>query len=175
MKEPNMSSASEPINFTEKSLTNRGAVTVMTPSRARGPQRSFTSAAATMKQTAARAIMAALLIASLLTAAISFAAVAAAKGQEGGMVCTGTQMTSGTCVPTALQATPIGSVPLGCKPSGADTVACGRLGSHEPAAAAAQSAGSAANGPSQAPATPAGKHSGATADAKPQASRHAAR
>jgi hypothetical protein len=111
MKEPNMSSASEPINFTEKSLTNRGAVTVMTPSRARGPQRSFASAAATMKQTAARAIMAALLIASLLTAAISFAALAAAKGQEGGVVCTGTQMTSGTCVPTALQATPIGSVP----------------------------------------------------------------
>jgi hypothetical protein len=170
-----MSSASEPINFAEKSLTNRGAVAAMTPSRACGHQRTFTSVAATMKQTAARAITAALLIASLLTAAISFAAVAAAKGQEGGVVCTGTQMTSGTCQPTALQATPIGSVPLGCKPTSDDTVACGRLGSHEPAAAAAQSAGSAANGPTQALATPPGKHSGATADAKPQASRHAAR
>jgi hypothetical protein len=170
-----MSSASEPITFTEKSLTNRGAVTAMTASRARGPQRTFTSVAATMKQTAARAIMAGLLIAALLTAAISFAAVAAAKGQEGGIVCTGTQMTAGTCQPTALQATPIGSVPLGCKPSSDDTVACGRLGSHEEAAAAAQSAGSAVSGPTQAISTPSGTQSGVTAGAQPQASRHAAR
>jgi hypothetical protein len=84
-------------------------------------------------------------------------------------------MTSGTCQPTALQATPIGSVPLGCKPSSDDTVACGRAGSHEAAAAAARSAGSAANGPTQALATPSAKDSGATADAQPEASRHAAR
>ena len=110
-------------------------------SSAYGPQKTFTSVAATMKQTGARALMAGLLIAALMTAAISFAALAAAKGQEGGVVCTGTQMTSGTCQPTALQATPIAEIPLGCKPSSHDSVACGRLGSHETAAAAAQSAG----------------------------------
>lgn len=144
-------------------------------SSAYGPQKTFTSVAATMKQTAARALMAGLLIAALMTAAISFAALAAAKGQEGGVVCTGTQMTSGTCQPTALQATPIAEIPLGCKPSSHDSVACGRLGSHETAAAAAQSAGPAANGPTQALATPPGKHSDVTPGAQPQASRHAAR
>jgi hypothetical protein len=139
-----------------------------------GPQKTFTSVAATMKQTAARALMAGLLIAALMTAAISFAELAAAKGQEGGVVCTGTQMTTATCQPTALQATPIAAIPLGCKPSSQDSVACGRLGSHEAAAAAAQQAGPAANGPIQALATPPSTHSDVTPGAQPQASRHAA-
>jgi hypothetical protein len=144
-------------------------------SSAWGPQKTFTSVAATMKQTAARALMAGLFIAVLMTAAINLAPLAAAKGQEGGVACTGTQMTSGTCQPVALQATPIAEIPLGCKPSSHDTVACGRLGSHEAAAAPAQSAGPAAIDPTQALGTPPGKHSDVTPGAQPQASRHAAR
>jgi len=119
--------------------------------------------------------MAGLLIAALMTAAISFAPLALANGLEGGVVCTGTQMTSGTCRPMAMQATPIAEIPLGCKPSSHDSVACGRLGSHEAAAAAAQPAGPAASGPTQALATPPGKHSDVTPGAQRQASRHAAR
>jgi hypothetical protein len=120
-----------------------------------------------IKQTFDTAIMAALLIAALLTAAVSLAAVATAKGQEGGVVCTGTELTAGSCQPMALQATPIASIPLGCQPSSGDTVACGRRGYHVAAAeAAAQSAGSAVSGPTQAGAMPGGQ---------PQASRHAAR
>lgn len=115
----------------------------------RAPNPTFTSVAATMKQTADRVIAAGLLVASLLIAAVGFAAVAAAKGQEGGIVCTGTQMAAGTCQPMAVQATPIGSVPLGCQPSSLDTIACGRRGYHVDAAAAAQSQGLA---------TPGGKH-----------------
>jgi hypothetical protein len=145
-----MSSASEPISFPDKSVTNRGAATAMAPSGACRPQRTITSLAATVKQATHRAIMVGLLVASLLIGAVSIAAVATAKGQEGGVVCTGTQLAAATCQPTALRSTPIGSVPLGCKPSSHDTVACGRRGYHESAAAAAQSAGSAANGPTQA-------------------------
>jgi hypothetical protein len=171
-----MSRASQPIKFAGAPLSNRGAVTAINPRGACRPQRTFTSLAATMKQAAKRAIMAGLLVASLLIGEVSFAAVVTAKGQEGGAVCTGTQMAADTCQPMALQSTPIGSVPLGCKPSGNDTVACGRLGYHEWAAApAARSAGSAENGPAQALATPPGKHSGVTASAQPHASRHAAR
>jgi hypothetical protein len=119
----------------------------------------------TVKQAAARAIMAGLLLASLLIGALSFAAVATAKGVEGGVVCTGPDLRGGTCQPHALSATPIGSTPLGCKPSSGDTMACGRRGSHLEVAPGAQSAGSAANGPG----------SGVTAGAQPQAGRHAGR
>ena len=119
--------------------------------------------------------MAGLLTASLMTGAVSFAAEATAKGQEGGVVCTGTQMASGPCQPRALQATPIGSVPLGCQPSSGDTIACGRRGYHVEVLGTAQSPGSAVNGPTQALATPASTHSGVTSAAQPQASRHAAR
>ena len=125
----------------------------------------------TVKQAAARAIMAGLLLASLLIGAVSFAAVATAKGQEGGVVCTGTELAAGTCQPRALSATPIGSMPLGCQPSSGDTMACGRRTSHVEAVQGAQSAQSAANGPTQASST----QPGATAGAQPQASRHAGR
>jgi hypothetical protein len=130
-----------------------------------------------IRQTVETAIMAALVIAALLTAAISLAAVATAKGQEGGVVCTGTQLTAGSCQPMALQATPIGSMPLGCQPSSGDSVACGRRGFHvaAAAAAAAQSAESTVSGPTQAVDSPSGQHSGITDGAQPQASRHAAR
>jgi hypothetical protein len=174
MKKPNMSRASQSINFAGAPLSNRGAVTAINPRGACRPERTFTSLAATMKQAAKRAIMAGLLVASLLIGAVSFAAVVTAKGQEGGAVCTGTQMAADTCQPMALQSTPIGSVPLGCKPSSNDTVACGRLSYHE-SAAPALSAGSAENGPAQALATRPGTHSGVTASAQPHASRHAAR
>jgi hypothetical protein len=129
----------------------------------------------TVKQAAARAIMAGFLLASLLIGAVSFAAVATAKGQEGGVVCTGTQLAGGTCHPRALSATPIGSMPLGCQPSSGDTMACGRRTFHLEGAPGAQSAESAANGPTQAFATQPGTHSGVTAGAQPQASRHAGR
>ena len=154
-----MSRAFEPINFAD-----RGVVTAMTPGRVRG------TLVVTVRQAVARAIVAGLLLASLLIGAVSFAAVATAKGQEGGVVCTGTQLTAGSCHAQALQATPIGSMPLGCKPSSGDTMACGRLGAHE-TAPAPQSAGSAANGPTQPLATQPGTRSGA----QPQASRHAGR
>jgi hypothetical protein len=109
--------------------------------------------------TAKRAIMAGLLTASLMTGAVSLAAVAIAKGQEGGVVCTGTQMTGGTCRPQAMQATPIGSVPLGCQPSSGDSIACGRRGFHVFLSEEGPSAGSAVNGPAQAAAqAPAGRH-----------------
>jgi hypothetical protein len=114
-----MSSAYEPNTFAQTSLTNPGT------GRPRG--------------IAKRAIVAGLLTASLITGAIGFAADATAKGQEGGVVCTGTQMASKTCQPRALQATPIGSVPLGCQPSSGDTVACGRRTFHVDTLGAAQS------------------------------------
>ena len=123
----------------------------------------------TIHTVAKRAIMAGLLIASLLIGALSVAPVSSAKGTEGGVVCTGTELTGDTCQPRALQATPIGSMPLGCQPSSGDTVACGRRGSH--LAPAPQSAGSAVNGAAQALA----QHSGVTAGTQPQPSRHAAR
>jgi hypothetical protein len=170
-----MSSASEPIDFADKSLTNRGVVTVTTPSRACGPRRTVTSVAATMKQTANKAVMAGLLVASLLTGAVSFAPLATAKGQEGGVVCTGIEMASSTCHPKAVQGTPIGSVPLGCQPSSNNTIACGRLGYHEFAAGPAPTAGSAVSGPRETLAAPPSKHSGVTASAQPQASHHASR
>jgi len=166
-----MSSTSEPIGLTDKPPTNRAVVTAITPNRVHRPQTAFTTLAATITQTAHRAIVGGLLIAALLTAAISLAAPATAKGQEGGVVCTGTQMASNTCQPKASQATPIGSIPLGCKPSSNDTVACGRRGYHVDTAPPAQSAGSAANGPTQAPAT----RSGITTGAQPQQNRHAPR
>jgi hypothetical protein len=172
---PVRTSMSKPVKFADKSLTDRAVVAALPPGRVRRPQRIFIPLAATMRQIAARALMAALLFACILAATISFAPFAAAKGQEGGVVCTGTEMAAGTCRANALQATPIGSVPLGCQPSSHDTVACGRLGYHEFAGAPAPSAGSASNGPTQATATPPGMHSGVTAGAQPQASRHASR
>lgn len=129
-----------------------------------------------MKQTADRILMAALLVACILAAAVSFASMANAKGQEGGVVCTGTQMAARTCEPKPLSSTPIGSIPLGCKPSSGETVACGRAGPHRLAAAEGQRArGPAVGGPTQAFATPATGRSGVTATAQPQAGRHAAR
>jgi hypothetical protein len=172
---PVRTSMSEPITLTDKSLTDRAVVAAIPPSPVRRPQRLFTALAAMMNQTAARALMAGLLFACILATAISFAPFAAAKGQEGGVVCTGTEMAAGTCRANALQATPIGSVPLGCQPSSHDTIACGRLGYHEFAAAPAPSAGSASNGPTQALATSPSAHSGVTGGAQPQASRHASR
>jgi hypothetical protein len=163
MEELNMSRPFEPINFAD-----RGVVTAMTPGGVRG------TLVVTVQQAVARAIVAGLLLASLLIGAVSFAAVATAKGQEGGVVCTGTELTAGSCHAQALQATPIGSMPLGCHPSSGDTMACGRRGSHD-IAPAAQSAGSAANGPTQASATQPGTRSGVTAGAQPQASRHVGR
>ena len=155
-----MSRAFEPINFAD-----RGVVTAMTPGRVRG------TLVVTVQQAVARAIVAGLLLASLLIGAVSFAAVATAKGQEGGVVCTGTQLTAGSCHAQALQATPIGSMPLGCQASSGDTMACGRRGFHVEIAAGAPSAESAANGPTQPLATQPGTRSGA----QPQASRHAGR
>lgn len=143
-----MSSPYEPTTFAQKSLTTSNAVTVTTP-----------TAAGRLRGTAKRAIMAGLLTASLMTAAVSFAAEATAKGQEGGVVCTGTQMASGTCQPRAVQATPIGSVPLGCQPSSGETIACGRRGYYVEVLGAAQSP----------------TRSDASAGAQPQAGRHAAR
>jgi hypothetical protein len=172
MKELNMSNGSEPINLIDES--NRAEVTSMTPSRAFGPQRTFTSVAATIKRTADRTITAALLVACILAVAVSFAPVAAAKGQEGGVVCTGTQLPAGNCQPKALQSTPIGSIPLGCKSSSHDTVACGRRGYHV-AAATAQPAGSAVSGPTQTLAAPGGRNSGVTAGGQPRAGGHTAR
>jgi hypothetical protein len=148
MKELDMSSEYEPNAFAQKSLTSSSAVTAMTPTGVGRP-----------RGTAKRAFMAGVLTASLLTGAISFAAEATAKGQEGGVVCTGTQMASGTCQPRALQGTPIGSVPLGCQPNSGDTIACGRRGYHVDVLGAAQSPGSAVNGPTQVGAqSPASRH-----------------
>ena len=83
------------------------------------------------KQTLAKAVIVGMLaVTASLTGAVSFAPAAAAKGQEGGVVCTGPEMASHTCQPAALASTPIGSMPLGCQPSSSDTVACGRRGYH---------------------------------------------
>jgi hypothetical protein len=86
-----------------------------------------------MTKTADRTIIAALVVAYVLAVAVSFAPMSAAKGQEVGIVCTGTELAAGTCEPVPLQSTPIGSVPIGCKPTSSDTIACGRRGSHLPA------------------------------------------
>jgi hypothetical protein len=143
-----MSSAREPNTFPQKSLINGSAVATVRP-----------TGAGRRRGTAKRAIMAGLVTASLMTGAVSFAAAATAKGQEGGVVCTGTQMAGGTCQPQAMQATPIGSVPLGCQPSSGDSIACGRLGFHVFLSEEAQSAGSAVNGPTHAAAqAPASRH-----------------
>ena len=85
----------------------------------------------TVRQTLAKAVVMGLLVLMAgLAGAVSFAPAAAAKGQEGGVVCTGPEMASHTCQPAALASTPIGSMPLGCQPSSGDTVACGRRGFH---------------------------------------------
>lgn len=75
-------------------------------------------------------ILAALLAGCVLAATVGFAPAAAAKGEEDGVVCTGTQLAAGSCHPRAMQSTPIDSVPLGCKPSSQGTVACGRRAVH---------------------------------------------
>jgi hypothetical protein len=137
--------------------------------------RAVGTARMTVKQAAAGAIMAGLLLASLLIGAVSFAALATAKGQEGGVVCTGTELAGGTCQPRALSATPVGSMPLGCQASSGDTMACGRRGFHVEIAAGAPSAESAANGPTRAFATQPGTRSGVSAAAQPRVSRHAGR
>lgn len=85
----------------------------------------------TTRQTLAKAVIMGLLaLTASQAAAVSFAPAAAAKGQEGGVVCTGPEMASHTCQPAALASTPIGSIPLGCQPNSGDTVACGRRGYH---------------------------------------------
>jgi hypothetical protein len=165
----------DPINFADKPRTRRGVVTAPMFSDPCGSHRTVTSLAAKLRQAVKQAIAGGLLFASLLIGAVGFAAAATAKGQEGGVVCTGTQLAADTCQPSPLQATPIDSIPLGCKPSSDDTIACGRRGYHLAAAAAAQSAESTVDGPTQALATPPCNPSGVTAGAQPQASRDAAR
>jgi hypothetical protein len=118
----------EPINFADKPRTRRGVVTAPMFSDPCGSHRTVTSLAAKLRQAFKQAIAAGLLFASLLIGAVGFAAAATAKGQEGGVVCTGTQLAADTCQPSPLQATPIDSIPLGCKPSSDDTIACGTTG-----------------------------------------------
>lgn len=165
----------EPNNFADKPRTRRGVVTAPVFGDPCGPHRTVTSLAAKIRQAVKQAIAADLLFASLLIGAVGFAAAATAKGQEGGVVCTGTQLAADTCQPSPLQATPIDSIPLGCKPSSDDTIACGRRGFHLAAAPAAGSPGSTVNGPTQAPTTPPRHRSGVTAGAQPRAGRHASR
>jgi hypothetical protein len=83
-----------------------------------------------MKDIAVRTIMAAVVAAHISAATVTFASMAAAKGQEGGITCTGRELADGTCKPQPLRSTPIGAIPLGCKPNGHETIACGRRGFH---------------------------------------------
>ena len=79
------------------------------------------------------------LMAAATAVSIGLAPIATAKGQEGGRTCTGPELAHG-CTPVALQQTPLAGMPLGCKPTGHVTMACGRRGFHEALAAQQDSA-----------------------------------
>jgi hypothetical protein len=75
------------------------------------------------------------LLAAMLGAALAISIIlappAAARGAEGGQVCTGPQNPTNSCHPRALQQVPLGDqMPEGCKPTGPGTKACGRATSH---------------------------------------------